>query len=58
MIFHQKLDHAEVALENISTTAPQDSVRGSLMEAVKETKNNFDTQAECETRCGNRGKEC
>ena len=58
MIFHQTLDHAEVALEHISTTEPQDSVRGSLMEAVKETKNNFDTQAECETRCGNRGKEC
>ena len=38
MIFHKNLGHAEVALENISTTEPQDSVRGLLMEAVKETK--------------------
>jgi len=38
VIFHKKLGHAEVALENISTTEPQDNVRGSLMEAVKETK--------------------
>jgi hypothetical protein len=38
VIFHKHLGHAEVALENISTTEPQDSVGGSLMEAVKETK--------------------
>ena len=38
MIFHKKLGHAGVALENISTTEPQDSVRGSLMEVEKETK--------------------
>ena len=38
MIFHKRLDRAEVALKNISTTEPQDSVRRSLMEAVKETK--------------------
>jgi hypothetical protein len=38
LIFHKKLGHAGVALENISTTEPQDSVRGSLMEAAKETK--------------------
>jgi hypothetical protein len=37
-IFHKRLDHAEVTLNNISTTEPQDSVRGLLMEAVKETK--------------------
>ena len=37
MIFHKRLDRAEVALENISTTEPQDSVRSLLMEAVKET---------------------
>ena len=38
MIFHKKLDRAEVALKNISTTEPQDNARGSLMEALKETK--------------------
>ena len=38
MIFHKRLGHAEVVLKNISTTEPQDNVRGSLMEAVKETK--------------------
>jgi isocitrate dehydrogenase len=38
VIFHKKLGHAGVAIENISTTEPQDSVRGSLMEAAKETK--------------------
>ena len=58
MIFHKSLGHAEVVLNNISTTEPQVNVRGSLMEAVKETKITFETQAECETRCGSRGKEC
>ena len=38
VIIHKRLDHAEVALTNISTTKPQDNVRGSLMEAAKETK--------------------
>jgi hypothetical protein len=38
VIFHKRLDHAEVALKNISTTEPQDNVRGLHMEAVKETK--------------------
>jgi len=38
VIFHKRLDHAEVALKNISTTEPQDNVRSLLMEAVKETK--------------------
>ena len=38
MIFHKKLGHAEVALENTSTTEPLDSVRSLPMEAVKETK--------------------
>ena len=38
MIFHKRLGHAEVVLKNISTTEPQDNVRGLLMEAVKETK--------------------
>ena len=38
VIFHKRLDHAEVALTNISTTEAQDSVRGLPMEAVKETK--------------------
>jgi len=38
VIFHKRLDRAEVALTNISTTEPQDNVRGLLMEAVKETK--------------------
>ena len=38
MIFHKRQGHAEVVLKNISTTEPQDNVRGSLMEAVKETK--------------------
>jgi hypothetical protein len=37
VIFHKRLDHAEVALKNISTMEPQDSVRGLLMEAVKES---------------------
>ena len=36
MIFHKRLDRAEVALKNISTTEPHDSVRSLLMEAVKE----------------------
>jgi hypothetical protein len=38
VIFHKRLGHAEVVLTNISTTEPQDNVRGSLIEAVKETK--------------------
>jgi hypothetical protein len=38
VIFHKSLGHAEVILKNISTTEPQVNVRGSLMEAVKETK--------------------
>jgi hypothetical protein len=38
LIFHKRLGHAEVVLKNISTTEPQDNVRGLLMEAVKETK--------------------
>ena len=38
VIFHKRLDHAEVALNNISKTEPQDNVNGLYMEAVKETK--------------------
>ena len=38
VIFHKRPDHAEVALKNISTTEPQDNVKGLHMEAVKETK--------------------
>jgi hypothetical protein len=38
VIFHKRLDHAEVALKSISTTEPQENVRGLYMEAVKETK--------------------
>jgi hypothetical protein len=38
VIFHKRLGHAEVVLKNISTTEPQDNVRGSLMEVLKETK--------------------
>jgi hypothetical protein len=34
VIFHKRLGHAEVVLKNISTTEPQDNMRGSLMEAV------------------------
>ena len=37
MIFHKKLDRAEVALKNISTTEPQENVSSLHMEAVKET---------------------
>ena len=58
MIFHKRLDRAEVALANISTTEPQDNVRGFTYGVCKGNENNFDTQAECETKCGSRGKEC
>jgi hypothetical protein len=56
VIFHKRLDRAEVALENISTTEPQDSVRSLLMEAVKETlitlihRLNVKTSVEVEVR--------
>ena len=38
MIFHKSLGHAEVVLNNISTTEPQVNLRVSLMEAVRDTK--------------------
>jgi hypothetical protein len=38
VIFQKRLDHEKEALANISTTKPQEIVRGLRMEAVKETK--------------------
>jgi hypothetical protein len=38
VIFHKSLGHAEVVLNNISTTEPQVNLRVSLMEAVRDTK--------------------
>jgi tissue factor pathway inhibitor len=57
VIFHKSLGHAEVVLKKYFYNRATGQCERFTYGGCKGNENNVDTQAECETRCGSRGKE-